>query len=149
MDHRGKAEALFASGSSCAQAVFAAFAPDFGIDEGSAHRIAAGLGGGFGRKQYLCGAVSGAALVLGLAFGNSEGADGAAKEATYARVHAFISEIEAERGASDCRTLLEGNDTATPAGREAVKQAGLSAKVCRPLVAHVAEKLDSILGARL
>ncbi len=148
MNHEEKAREIFASGSSCAQSVFAAFAPDFGIDEALAHRISAGLGGGFARKQYLCGAVSGAALVLGLAFGNSKGSEAAAKEACYARVYAFISEIEKEFGSSDCRTLLGGNDTSTQEGRDAVKLAGLSKKVCSPLVERVVAKLDAILAGR-
>jgi C_GCAxxG_C_C family probable redox protein len=147
MDHGEKARGFFASGSSCSQSVFAAFAPDFGIDASLAHRLSAGLGGGCGRKQYLCGAVSGAALVLGLAFGNSEGFDAAAKEACYARVHTFISEIEKEFGASDCRALLGGNDTSTQEGRDAVKLAGFSKKVCSPLVERAVAKLDAILGA--
>ena len=149
MKHAERALELSASGSSCSQSVFAAFAPDFGMDEELAHRIAAGMGGGFGRKQYLCGAISGAALVLGLAYGNSDGADAAAKDATYSRVHAFISEMEAEFGASDCRALLQGNDTNTPAGREAVKRDGLTLKVCRPLIARAAEKLEALLATEI
>ena len=48
MDRVQKAEALFTGGCNCAQAVFAAFADEFGFDEELAKRLATGLGGGVG-----------------------------------------------------------------------------------------------------
>ena len=46
MNRIEKAEALFTGGCNCAQAVFAAFADEFGMDEELAKRLATGLGGG-------------------------------------------------------------------------------------------------------
>ena len=40
-----KAVELFKSGFNCSQAVFAAFAGDFGMDEETALKVSAGLGG--------------------------------------------------------------------------------------------------------
>ena len=57
-----KAEALFKSGCNCSQAVFTAFADEFGLDEELAKRLSCGLGGGVGRMREVCGAVSGAAM---------------------------------------------------------------------------------------
>jgi C_GCAxxG_C_C family probable redox protein len=142
-----RAQALHAAGSACSQAVATVFADELGMDPALMHRLATGLGGGFGRKQYLCGAVSGACLVLGLAYGNDSGAWQDAKLDTYAKVHAFISGIEAEKGASDCRTLLGGEDLGSEAGRARVKELGLSAKVCDPLIARCVERLEAILAA--
>ena len=78
-----RALALHAGGSSCSQAVFSAFAEDFGLDPKTAHKLAACLGAGLGRQQLVCGAISGGALVLGLALGNEGGADQAGKERAY------------------------------------------------------------------
>lgn len=148
-DRVQRAQALHASGSACSQAVATVFAEDFGMDTALMHRLATGLGGGFGRRQYLCGAVSGACLVLGLAFGSRNGEEKERKEETYALVSAFIGEIEKDCGASDCRTLLEGNELSTEAGRARVKELGLSARVCDPMIARCVERLDAILSRRV
>jgi len=55
MERRNKALALFDNGYNCAQAILVAFADSGGIEEETAFRIAAGLGGGVGRTQNLCG----------------------------------------------------------------------------------------------
>ena len=69
MDRVAKADELFLGGCNCAQAVFAAFADEFGLDEEFAKRLATGLGGGVGRMREVCGAVSAAALVIGMRLG--------------------------------------------------------------------------------
>lgn len=145
MTRSERAAALHASGSSCSQAVFTVFAEDFGLDPKTAHKLSTGLGAGFGRQQMTCGAVSGAALVLGLALGNEEGSDATAKEGTYEAVYAFIERIKADFGAADCRTLLEGLDLRDPAGRAAVKERGLSGTVCNPIIKRCVELLEEML----
>jgi C_GCAxxG_C_C family probable redox protein len=49
----------FLSGYNCAQAVLDAFRDEAGLDEDLALKIATGLGAGMGRKQEVCGAVTG------------------------------------------------------------------------------------------
>lgn len=141
-----RAAALQATGSACSQSVFTVFAQDLGLDPATAHKVATGLGAGFGRQQRLCGALSGAALALGLAMGSAGGEEQEAKERTYAAVSAFIDEISSEFGASDCRALLEGLDLRTPEGKAAFKERGLSDKVCKPIVRRCVELLESHLG---
>lgn len=96
-----RAEALFRSGSNCAQAVFAAFAGELGLDEASACRIACGLGGGVGRMREVCGAVTAAALVIGMRCGGD-------KAAAYPAIQAFGDRFRAETGSVVCRELLAG-----------------------------------------
>ena len=60
-----KARELFKTGLNCSQSVVAAFADVLGLSEQTAARLSAGLGGGVGRQREVCGAVSGAAMVLG------------------------------------------------------------------------------------
>ena len=67
--HEERAEAAFRRGMNCAQAVVLAFAADYGLDEALAAKVACGLGGGVGRAREVCGAVTGAAVVLGLRHG--------------------------------------------------------------------------------
>ena len=51
MNRVEKAEALFTSGCNCSQAVFTAFADEFGLDEELSKRLACALGGGSGRMR--------------------------------------------------------------------------------------------------
>ena len=50
MTRKDRAVELFMEGYNCAQSVFTAFADRFGIDEDTAKKISAGLGGGVGRQ---------------------------------------------------------------------------------------------------
>jgi C_GCAxxG_C_C family probable redox protein len=69
------ATARFLSGYNCAQAVLDAFRDETGLDEDLALKIATGLGAGMGRKQEVCGAVTGGILVLGLRHGRGRADD--------------------------------------------------------------------------
>ena len=96
-----KAEELFKSGMNCSQAVFCAFADEFGMDEDTAAKVSSGLGGGVGRTREVCGAVTGAALVLGMRHGPD-------KNAVYPSVQDFVAKFKAECGSVVCRELLAG-----------------------------------------
>ena len=75
MNRVQKAAELFLEGFNCSQSVFTAFCDRFGMDEETAKRVSAGLGGGVGRMREVCGAVSGAAMVLGSVVSATEGDD--------------------------------------------------------------------------
>lgn len=141
-----KSLALHEEGSNCAQSVLCAFAGEYGFDGLAAHRLATAMGAGLGRRQLLCGAVSGGAMAIGAALGNDSGADLEAKERCYAIVAAFVDKLESEFGPSDCRSLL-GVDLNTPEGKAEVKARGLGASVCDRIIARstqlVAEAIAS------
>ena len=106
MTRAEKAEALFTGGCNCSQAVFAAFADEFGLDEELAKRISCGLGGGVGRMREVCGAVSGASLVIGMRLGPD-------KAKAYPAIQDFCAKFKAETGSIVCRELLEGTGATT------------------------------------
>ena len=106
MNHAQKARDLFLSGCSCSQAVFAAFADDFGMDQDMALRLASSFGGGMGSMRETCGAVSGMLMVAGLKWGYSEVGDLEKKTAHYARVRNLIEAFKAEHSTIVCRELL-------------------------------------------
>ncbi len=141
-----KAAALHASGSNCAQSVLCAFSESFDFDFAQAHRFTTCMGAGLGRRQLLCGAVSGGALALGAALGNESGADLATKERCYGIVADYIATIEAEFGCTDCRGLL-GVDISTEAGRAEVKARGLGAKVCDRIISRSVELVERAVRA--
>ena len=60
-----EAERMFAEGFTCSQSVFGAFAEDLGLEKHMALKLANGFGGGIARRQEVCGAVSGAVMLIG------------------------------------------------------------------------------------
>ncbi|MBN2875915.1 MAG: C_GCAxxG_C_C family protein [Spirochaetales bacterium] len=141
------AHALHGSGSNCAQSVVCAFADQVGFDCALAHRLSTCMGAGLGRKQLVCGAITGGAMVLGAVFGNSSGEDVEAKERAYAIVNEFISQLEAEFGSSDCATLL-GVDLQTPTGRQEMKSRGLDESVCDAIIKRSVELVAEYIAKK-
>jgi len=146
MTRTEKAVALHNGGSACSQAVFTVFAKDFGLDEGLAHKVSTGLGGGIGRLGLTCGAITGGILAISLAFGNETGADQDAKLKTYEVVSRFMLDMEARYGSTQCRTLLHGADLWTEEGKARVKAEGLSEKVCSRIIADVVNDVEALLA---
>ena len=112
MTREEKAERLFLSGLNCAQSVFGAFADDFGMDEETAARVSCGLGGGVGRMRETCGAVTGAALALGMKHGPD-------KLAVYPHVQKMAEAFKVECGSLVCRELLAGTGATAGGAPEA------------------------------
>lgn len=95
-----RAVQLFYSGKTCSQAVFAAFAPELGLSEETALHISLGLGGGVGRMREICGAISGAAMLVGLRFPNISKAE------AYEKVRFIAEEFRKTNPSIVCRELL-------------------------------------------
>jgi len=107
MNEIGRAGELFLEGFNCAQSVFTAFCHRFGMDEETAKRVSAGLGGGVGRMREVCGAVSGAAMVLGSVASAVEGDDKENKARNYELVREFTERFKKRHGGTViCRDLL-------------------------------------------
>lgn len=133
---------LFAGGLLCSQAILITYGERFGVDEETATRIARPFGGGVSRMCEMCGAVSGAFMVLGL---KHEGEDEkAVKEANYKMVQEFASRFKEKHGSINCRELL-GCDLGTPEGQEFFRQNGRLG-LCRSFVKDSAELLEEFLA---
>ncbi len=122
-----KAETLFRSGCNCSQAVFTAFADELGLSEDLAQRISCGLGGGVGRMREVCGAVSAAALVLGMRHGPD-------KMAAYPAIQDFCAKFKAETGSIVCRELLAGTGASAGGAPETRTAAYYKKRPCVELV---------------
>ena len=103
-----RARALFLEGYNCAQAVVCAFAEETGLSLELSAKAASSFGGGMGRLREVCGAVSGALLVLGVLRGYSDPSDSSAKPAHYRLVQAFAGRFKEKHGSIVCRELLKG-----------------------------------------
>ncbi len=90
----------------CAQAVFAAYADLFDIPEKAALQIPAGFGAGIGHTENICGAISGAIMLIGLKnyknFGTTE-----AKEKIYQLSAEFVEAFEDVHESDNCEVLLD------------------------------------------
>ena len=104
--HEQLAYKYFTDGYNCAQAVFAAFSEEMGIDEKTALRLSSAFGGGMGRMREVCGAISGMFMVLGMLYGYDEAKNDEAKKLLYSRVQSFADEFKGEYGTIICRELL-------------------------------------------
>ena len=69
MTHKEKAMKIFYEKFNCSQAVLGAYADDYGLTVDQAMKVAACFSGGV-RKGEVCGAVSGAIMVIGLKYGD-------------------------------------------------------------------------------
>ncbi|MEE1065423.1 MAG: C-GCAxxG-C-C family protein [Acutalibacteraceae bacterium] len=141
-----KAVELFKSGFNCSQAVFAAFAPEFGMDEETALKASAGLGGGVGRSREVCGAVCGAAMVVGLKYGATKGEDAESKAKCYEVVQEIIAEFRKTNPTIICRELLALNEgTFTDPKPEARTEQYYKKRPCVQLVEDAASAVEKIL----
>jgi len=146
-NHTDLALARFREGFNCAQAVFAAFAADLGLEPDAALRIASPFGGGIGRTGQTCGAVTGALMALGLKHGFTQTDDKTAKERLYARTREFLARFRASQGATTCRELL-GHDIGAPEGYQAIRERGLFTSFCPRLVAAAVEIVEQMIASR-
>lgn len=97
---------LFLSGYNCCQSVFCAYSDIFGLDRETALKLSCSLGGGMGRMREVCGAVSGMALVAGLACGNADPKNQAAKTKNYEMVRKMADAFKQRHQSIICREIL-------------------------------------------
>lgn len=101
-----RAQELFKQGYNCSQAVFAACADIYGIEEPLALRLAASFGGGTGRMRMTCGAANGMFMLAGLQNGSSTPHDNEGKMANYVYVQSLAGEFKNKYGSLICAELL-------------------------------------------
>ena len=105
-NHAEIAKQLFFKGYNCAQSVFCAFTDVTGYDIDTSARMASSFGGGLGRLRETCGAVSAAALILGIVNGYADPADYEAKKQHYELVREFADKFKEKDKSIICRELL-------------------------------------------
>lgn len=145
MQHGEIAEQLFREGYNCSQAVLLAFSDVTGVEKDTAARLASSFGGGIGRMREVCGAVSGAAMVLGLAKGYADPTDPEAKKAHYHLIQAFARRFREQNGSIVCRDLLSGAAVRPGSDPEARTAEYYKKRPCPALVRQAAEILEEFL----
>jgi C_GCAxxG_C_C family probable redox protein len=134
-------------GYGCSQAVLASYAADFGLDEGLALRLATGFGSGMGRMCEVCGALTGAFMVIGMKYGKekTEGTRyGNETETTYRLVAVAAAKFKERNGSIYCRELV-GHNLMDPEERAKVVELGLFKTTCRKCILDAVEILEESL----
>jgi C_GCAxxG_C_C family probable redox protein len=119
----------------CSQAVLGAFCEEYGLDKETAFRISCGLNSGV-RSGEICGAVSGAVLVIGLRYGDSAAV-------CNQKTEEYMNAFKERYGKVVCRDIL-GCDISTPEGREKATREGLFGTLCADAVANAAQLLSDL-----
>jgi C_GCAxxG_C_C family probable redox protein len=145
MDRAEKAVAKFVSGYNCAQSVLFAFCDELNLDKDKALKIACGFGAGMGRKEEVCGAVTGGIMVINAKYGRGENDTQKATEITYAKVRELMNQFSQKHGSYICRQLLNGCDLSNDEGHKIYLENDYRNKVCAPCVKSVVEILDTLI----
>ncbi len=131
-----KAKSRFENGYACSQAVLSTLAPELGLSEEMAFKIASAFGGGMVRHGEVCGAVTGALMVLGLKFSSTTEDD---EEAVREASQELMRRFKEENGSLLCRELL-GYHLIVPEELEKARESGVFSTTC-PLLVHTATRL--------
>lgn len=143
MDSVAKANSYFAKGYNCAQAVFAAFAPQLGMTEEQALSAGYCFGSGM-RKGEVCGAVTGALMAIGLKYGGFSSGDADGKAKADKACADMMNKFSEENGSYLCRGLL-GYDITRQQDLEQIKSLGLFTSFCPKMVDSAARIVSQIL----
>ena len=87
---------LFEMGYNCAQAVVIAYGKEYGIDKDLAIKLTSSFGAGLAGLGEVCGAITGASIILGLKYGNDSNM----------HVRNLTKKFKEKHKGLTCRTLL-------------------------------------------
>lgn len=144
MTEKDYAIKCFKEGYCCSQAVFSAYARHWGFEGDAFLKIPDAFGAGIGGTADVCGAVTGAVMVIGLKYGRTQPDDTEAKQKTRTLVKEFINRFKIRNKSIDCRELL-GFDISTPEGMESANEKKLFDTVCPKLIEDAMDILEQLL----
>ena len=144
MKHVETAVNLFKSKFHCSQAVFAAFSEELGLSQEQALKIGSCFGSGM-RKGEVCGACSGALMVLGLKYGHYKVGDIESKLKVDEVTDKFLDTFKLENESYLCNDLLKC-DISTKEGIEYALENNLFTEFCPKMVKSAVIITENILN---
>lgn len=142
MTHEEKAVSYFENKFHCSQSVLATYAEELGLTEEQALKIAYCFNSGM-RKGEVCGACSGALLVLGMKYGPCEKDDLDSRTIANKKTVDFLEQFKKENGSYICNDLL-GCDVSTAEGVQYAVDHNYFNEVCPRMVASAVRILDDM-----
>ena len=141
MTHKEKAVQYYQDGYLCSQSVLAAYAEEYGLTEELALKLGTCLGAGM-RKGEVCGACTGALMVLGLMHDDPKN-----RKTAYENTKQFLNDFRDVNGSYLCNDLL-GCDVRTPEGVQYARDHHLFTEFCPKMVASTVDILEEIIQSR-
>lgn len=141
MTHKEKAVQYYQDGYLCSQSVLATYAEEYGLTEELALKLGTCLGAGM-RKGEVCGACTGALMVLGLMHDDPKN-----RKTAYENTRQFLNDFRDVNGSYLCNDLL-GCDVRTPEGVQYARDHHLFTEFCPKMVASAVEILEKIMSAQ-
>jgi len=143
MTRKEKARELQSAGFNCAQRTLYIFADECGLDKDLALKITGGLGSGM-QQGEVCGAITGAIMVLSLKYGYTEGSDLISKENIRNIVQRFNAGFKEKHGTLICKELI-GIDLSIKENLEKARQTGMFKAICAEFVDDTIDILEKII----
>lgn len=140
---REKAIETFRGGLNCAQAVLTAYSEELHFDREMAVNVSCGFGGGMGRMQEKCGAVTGSFMVLSIYAGSKYQNNIDKKEKSYPLIREFNSRFIQLNKSTECRAILNC-DIQTEEGHKYAKENNLFEKVCEKCIKDSISIIDEL-----
>lgn len=148
MTHHEKAQQLLRQQYHCSQALFGAFAEEFGLDLKMAFKLSTCFGSGM-RQGDICGCITASLLVLGLALGFYDPQDREQETYSNKKTEEFIRRFTEQMGGMvNCRDIL-GKDISRPKEMAEVRKEGLILKKCPQAMKFSIEILEDMLKDHL
>ena len=102
-----KSKELFLQGYNCAQAIAGGFSEAVGLNFETAIQIASSFGGGMGGMREVCGALTGAFVILGVKYGYLSPTDAGAKANHYKLISNVGEKFKEKWDSILCRDLMK------------------------------------------
>jgi C_GCAxxG_C_C family probable redox protein len=128
----------------CSQAILSTYGPEYGnLDRDACLKIAENFGGGIGYLGNVCGAVTGAIMVIGAKYGRIKSDDSEAKTKSNNLTSEFIKMFKARNNTIICKDLIDF-DISTEEKREQAREKKIFDN-CPNYVKDAAEILEELL----
>lgn len=128
----------------CAQSIVSVYCEEFGLGRNLGLKMAMGFGGGIGRSGNICGAVTGAYMILGLSQRINENNARESIERTYKLMHQFNTAFKALHGTLLCRELIK-YDLSVPEQHAEARDKRIIVTMCPDFVRDAGKILESLL----
>ncbi len=150
MKRSEKALKYYAEGYNCAQSVVVAFTDVLNLSEETTLKLAAGFGGGMGRLQQTCGAITGAFMVIGYLKGNyqQDGESEQSRKITNQLIQDFSRIFAQKHGSINCKSLINF-DINSEEDLKKAKEADVFNKKCTYFIKTAVELLEDTLAKDL
>jgi len=138
------AKTLFDGDFNCAQSVLKALTDVSGLDTLQSEALTAGFGGGMGKHQEVCGAVSGACMAISHAVFHMYNDTTEGKDAAYNAVQDFIFKFKDEMTYVRCIDMTQ-YDFMIEEEKEKFAESGRRDEICVPAVEFATELATAII----